>query len=204
VLVRRYSETRRPHPLAPDDPPDVGIGRDIELQAPLKRAATVLIDTTDMSPHDLREDIRRQFGHPDADGMAVSVQSFSYRRGLPRGVDMVFDVRFLDNPHWQPELRGKDGRDAEVAGFIARDERFDPFFARVCDLCHSLLPSFRDEGKSSVTIAFGCTGGQHRSVAAAERLAMALEGGGWRVSKRHWELDRRAGAAGADTDGVRS
>ncbi len=205
VLVRRYSETRRPHPLSRGEPPNVGIDRDVELLAPVREKASILIDTTDLSPHDLRDEIGRLFGHADAQGMSVSVQSFSYRRGLPRGADMVFDVRFLNNPHWEPALRAQDGRAQAVADYVEADDRFAKFFEQVSDLVQSLLPAFRDEGKSSLTIAFGCTGGQHRSVAVAEMLTKALEGAGWQVSKRHRELDRRgvkgAGDSG-ETDGV--
>ncbi len=127
--------------------------------------------------------------------MAVSVQSFSYRRGLPRGLDMVFDCRFLANPHWQAGLRDLDGRDPAVAAFVAADPRFAEFFNRLQDLVLMLLPAHRAEGKAHLSIGFGCTGGQHRSVAVAEKLAKALAEAGWPVSKRHRELERKAAAA---------
>jgi RNase adapter protein RapZ len=120
------------------------------------------------------------------------VQSFSYKRGLPRGVDMVFDCRFLANPHWQPDLRARDGRDAEVVAHIEADPRFSPFFDRVHELLASLLDAFVEEGKTSLTVAFGCTGGKHRSVAMAEKMAQTLAEQGWRVSKRHRELERQS------------
>lgn len=193
VLIRRYSETRRRHPLAGDETPDDGIGREIDLLAPIRARADHLIDTTDLSPHELRAEIGRWFALAKSGGLAVSVQSFSYKRGLPRGVDMVFDCRFLANPHWVPDLRAQDGRAPEVAAFVEADPRYAEFFARVHGLVEMLLPAQIDEGKSHVAIAFGCTGGQHRSVALAEKLAKVLADAGWAVSKRHRELERRVG-----------
>lgn len=197
VLVQRYSETRRRHPLAPQEPPLEGIRRELGLLVPVRARAEHLIVTTDLTPHNLRAQIAERFGPRDGAPMILSVQSFSYRRGLPRGVDMVFDVRFLANPHWQPELRPRDGRDPEVAAHVAADPRFADFFDRVRGLILSLLDAYVDEGKASLTIAFGCTGGRHRSVAVAEMLAAALAQAGWQVSKRHRELERLgSGAAG--------
>lgn len=195
VLVRRYSETRRRHPLAPDDRPAEGIAREIDLLRPIRARAEVLIDTSEMTPHDLRADIARLFGPEGAGAMAVSVQSFSYKRGLPVGVDMVFDCRFLRNPHWETALRPLDGRSAAVAAYVEADPRFDPFFVKMRDLLIDLLPAYVEEGKTHLAIGFGCTGGQHRSVAVAEKLAKALAEAGWQVSKRHRELERRASAA---------
>lgn len=190
-LVQRYSETRRRHPLSPDGAPLRGIERELELLEPIRDRADVLIDTTNLTPHMLRAEIERWYAAPDGRGMALSVQSFSYKRGLPRGVDMVFDVRFLANPHWEPALRDLDGRDPTVAAHVEADPRFADFFRRVSDLIASLLDAFVDEGKTSLTIAFGCTGGKHRSVALAEKMARTLAEQGWAVSKRHRELDRR-------------
>lgn len=201
TLVRRFSETRRRHPLSPDDTPMTGILHERALLDPLRNRADVLIDTSDLTPHALRAEIAHWFGPRDGRPMALSVQSFSYKRGLPRGVDMVFDCRFLANPHWQPELRPLDGRDPSVAAHVEADPRFTPFFDRVLDLVGSLLDDFVDEGKSSLTIAFGCTGGKHRSVALAEKFSAALAQKGWRVSKRHRELDRRQDAAKATEQG---
>lgn len=191
VLVRRYSETRRRHPLSPDDAPARGIEEELELLAPLRARADVLIDTSTLTPHNLRAEIARWFAPPSGAPLALSVQSFSYKRGLPRGVDMVFDCRFLANPHWEAALRDRDGRDPAVAAYVESDPRFADFFARVLDLVVSLLEPFVDEGKTSLTIAFGCTGGKHRSVALAEKMAATLAQQGWRVSKRHRELERR-------------
>jgi RNase adapter protein RapZ len=197
-LVRRYSETRRRHPLAPADSPLTGIQRERELLIPIRARADILIDSTGMSPHDLRAEVEAWFAPGEGRMLGITIQSFSYKRGLPRGLDMVFDCRFLRNPHWDASLRQKDGRDATVETFIAADPQFKPFFDKVHDLVGFLLPAFQAEGKSHLSIGFGCTGGQHRSVAMTERLAKALAEEGWQVSKRHRELERRAEAeAGA-------
>jgi UPF0042 nucleotide-binding protein len=201
VLVRRFSETRRRHPLSPADTPLEGIRRELDLLVPVRARAEHLIDTSELTPHQLRAQIVDHFGQATGAPMALSVQSFSYRRGLPRGVDMVFDVRFLANPHWSPALRPLDGRDPAVAAHVAADPRFDDFFARVEGLVLSLLDAFVDEGKASLAIAFGCTGGRHRSVALAERLAQTLADRGWRVSKRHRELERHAAGRHAGEQG---
>ena len=191
-LIRRYSQTRRRHPLAPAETPTEGIEREIDLLAPIRARADHLIDTTEMSPHDLKADIGRWFGRGVATRMAVSVQSFSYKRGVPRGVDMIFDCRFLRNPHWVEMLRYRDGRDPAVADHIRADPRFMAFFEKVTDLVLFLLPAQLEEGKAHLSIGFGCTGGQHRSVAVAELLGLVLAQAGWPVSKRHRELERGA------------
>lgn len=197
VLVQRYSETRRRHPLAPTNSPEEGVEREIDLLAPIKARADHLIDTSDLTVHGLKAEVTRWFSLGQGSALAVSVQSFSYKRGVPRGVDMVFDCRFLRNPHWEPGLRNFDGRDSAVATFIEEDERFAEFYQKLSDFLLFLLPGHRSEGRSHVSIAFGCTGGQHRSVAVAERIADTLAEQGWAVSKRHRELERRATAAPA-------
>ncbi len=191
-LIRRYSQTRRRHPLAPLETPTEGIAREIDLLAPIRARADHLIDTSEMSPHDLKAEIGHWFDRRETSPMAVSVQSFSYKRGLPRGLDMVFDCRFLANPYWQVDLRECDGRDAAVSAHIEKDPRFAEFFQKVCDLILLLLPAHLAEGKAHLSIGFGCTGGQHRSVAVAEKLGKVLAEAGWPVSKRHRELERRA------------
>ena len=191
ILVRRYSETRRRHPLSPDERPLTGIAHEIAMLAPLRDRADVLIETTDLSPHALKAEVGRLFGLSDSEFMGVTVQSFSYKRGLPRGLDMVFDCRFLRNPHWDAGLRKMDGRDGPVKDYVAADENYAPFYKKVYDLVTFLLPSYKAEGKSHLSIGFGCTGGQHRSVAVTEKLASALEMAGWPVSIRHREMDRR-------------
>lgn len=190
VLLRRFSETRRRHPLAPAETPHIGIARDYDLLQPIRARADVLIDTSDLTQHELRAEIARWFGGASETRLALSVHSFSYKRGLPRGMDMVFDCRFLRNPYWDESLRSRDGRDAEVAAYIAEDARFAPFFDKVADLTRLLLPAYVEEGKAHLAIAFGCTGGRHRSVATAERLVNTLAGAGWQVSIRHRELER--------------
>ena len=189
VLIRRFSETRRRHPLAPAESPEQGIRRELGLLAPIRDRAEVLIDTSDINPHQLRAEIESWFAPGGEGHLALTVQSFSYKRGLPRGIDMVFDCRFLANPYWVPELRRFDGRDPRVLAHVSADPRFGPFFDRVLDLTRLLLPAYREEGKSHLSIAFGCTGGQHRSVALAETLAKALAEDGRQVSIRHRELD---------------
>ncbi len=193
VLIRRFSETRRRHPLARDDTPDEGISRETDLLAPIRARADHLIDTSELSPHDLRSEVGQWFALTKSGGLAISVQSFSYKRGLPRGVDMVFDCRFLANPHWAPGLRALDGRETKVADYVESDPLFAEFFVRIHGLVEMLLPAQIEEGKSHLAIAFGCTGGQHRSVALAEKLAKVLAEAGWAVSKRHRELERRMG-----------
>lgn len=195
TLLRRYSETRRRHPMAPDAAPTEGIALERELLAPVRRRASVLIDTSDLTPHDLRAEMQRLFAPQDAAGLSVTVTSFSYRRGLPAGADLVFDCRFLRNPHWAAKLRERDGRDPEVVAHIAEDPRFAPFAAQVEQMLDLLIPAYRDEGKSHLTIAFGCTGGKHRSVALAELTAARLAEDGWQVSKRHREVERQGDPA---------
>ncbi len=193
-LVRRFNQTKRRHPLAPAETPAQGVDREVDLLAPIRVRADHLVDTTEMSPHDLKAEISRWFGRAPKGRMAVSVQSFSYKRGLPRGVDMIFDCRFLRNPYWAPDLRDLDGRNGLVLAHIAADPKFAPYFEKLTDLIELLLPAHVEEGKSHLTIAFGCTGGQHRSVAVAEKLGKVLSDAGWPVAIRHRELERRAAA----------
>ena len=191
VLQQRFSETRRRHPLAPQESVEAGIAREFDLLVPVRVRSDLLVDTSDMSPHDLRAELERWFTAPDGRKLAVSVHSFSYKRGLPHGLDMVLDCRFLNNPHWQPELRGLDGRAPDVAAYVRADPRFDRFHSRVTDMVAELLPAYEAEGKSYLAIGFGCTGGQHRSVVMAESLAESLAQRDWQVSIRHRELERR-------------
>lgn len=193
VLLRRFSETRRRHPFSPDGSPEAGIARETQLIALLRDGADLLIDTSELSPHDLRAALRRSFDPGMGAGLTVSVQSFSYKRGLPQDLDAVLDVRFLANPHWIAELRPLDGRDPRVAEHVRADPRFAPFFEQTAGLVTFLLPAYRAEGKTHFSIGFGCTGGRHRSVATAERMANTLADAGWRVSIRHRELERLSG-----------
>jgi UPF0042 nucleotide-binding protein len=200
-LIRRFSQTRRRHPLAPDGTPLLGIAREVDLLAPIKVRADHLIETTEMSPNDLRAEITRWFSSAQDAKLAVSLQSFSYKRGVPRGIDMVFDCRFLRNPHWDAVLRDMDGRDTEVVDYIAGDPRFAEFLDKVTDLILFLLPAQLDEGKTHLAIGFGCTGGQHRSVAVTEIIALRLAEVGWPVAKRHREMERKAALLSANGAG---
>lgn len=202
VLIQRYSQTRRRHPLAPAETPAEGVAREIDLLAPIRARADQLIDTTEMSPHDLKAELAQWFDPGVGERLAVSLQSFSYKRGMPRGVDMVFDCRFLRNPYWEQGLRDLDGRDPSVEAYIRGDARFAEFYGRLSDLITFLLPAMVEEGKAHLAIGFGCTGGQHRSVAVAEILAKALAEAGWPVSKRHRELERRAASQPPSATGV--
>lgn len=190
TLLRRFSETRRRHPLAPQGTPLQGIDRERSLLAPLVDRAEVMIDTSELSPHELRAEIGRWFGGGRTEELSVSLQSFSYKRGLPRSADMVLDCRFLKNPHWTADLRPLTGQDSAVGAFIETDPLCQPFLERSTDMVELLLPAYKAEGKAYFTLALGCTGGRHRSVYVAESLANGLAQAGWRVSIRHRELER--------------
>ena len=192
TLLARYSETRRRHPLAPAEDVATGIARERDLLLAVRRRAGALVDTSRMTPHELRAEIGRLFAAPGgAQGMSVGLTSFSYRRGVPRQADAVHDVRFLANPYWDPALRPLDGRDPRVAGHVAADPRHGAFEAACLALLDVVLPAHAAEGRAYYTLAFGCTGGQHRSVAVAESVGAALAKRGYRVSTRHRELERR-------------
>lgn len=191
ILLRRYSETRRRHPLAPADQPADGIRRELRLLQSVRPKADVLIDTSAMNIHELRSEIERWYAPDGKHPMTVSVQSFSYKRGLPRSVDNVFDCRFLRNPFWEEALRSLNGRDVRVADYVSRDDRYEKFVEAVFGMSTFLLPAYQLEGKSHISIAFGCTGGQHRSVTVAEDIGMRLAQAGWQVALMHRELDRQ-------------
>ena len=185
VLARRYTETRRRHPMAEDRPVRDGIALEQRLMSDVRDAADEVIDTTLLSTNDLKRLIAGLFPLDSAAGLSVAVMSFSYKKGLPREADLVFDVRFLANPHWVPELRPGTGRDPEVAAHVAADPEFPEFDQRVTGLLTFLVPLYRREGKSYLTIAFGCTGGRHRSVFMAERVGGVLRESGHRVTVIH-------------------
>jgi UPF0042 nucleotide-binding protein len=189
-LLRRYSETRRRHPLAPDRPATDGIAAERELMAPLRRWSDHVIDTTDSDPPALQQEIRHRFGGKD-EAPTLTIVSFGFARGLPRNADIVIDVRFLRNPHWDPQLRPLTGLDEEVGAHIALDEAYDDALAKIEDLLLTLLPRYRAEGKSYVSIAFGCTGGRHRSVHVAERVAARLRAEGFSPTVEHRDLASR-------------
>lgn len=198
ILIQRFSETRRRHPLAPNETPAQGIDRELDLLAPIRVRSDHLIDTSELTQQELKAELALRFDQGPDGGLSVSVQSFSYKRGIPRGVDMIFDCRFLNNPHWQAGLRQLDGRDSRVAAFVAADPRYEPFIRKLQDLLLFLLPAHLAEGKSHLALGFGCTGGQHRSVAVAEMVGNMLAEAGWPVSKRHRELERKAAAGQTD------
>lgn len=190
-LLKRYSETRRRHPLSPDGAPIEGIRKEQSLLRKVREAADILIMTDGLSPHDLKAEIGRWFGAGDVGQLSVTVQSFSYKRGLPRGADIVFDCRFLRNPHWDADLRAQDGRATAVADYVKEDPRYAQFFEQTAALLELLLPAHQEEGKAHLSIGFGCTGGRHRSVMMTEQIARRLAQAGWHVSKRHRELLRQ-------------
>lgn len=196
-LVKRFSETRRRHPLALDRPATDGIAREREILAPLRRWADIVIDTTDFGVHDLRRVVREKFASDRRGALTLTVMSFGFARGIPRDADMVFDMRFLANPHWQPELRPLTGKDRKVAAYIENDPAFTDAFDRIAALILSLIPSYNREGKTYLTIAMGCTGGRHRSVFVAERLAQALRAAGYTLNIMHRDMSGRS--EGAET-----
>ncbi|MBL8807209.1 MAG: RNase adapter RapZ [Rhodospirillales bacterium] len=190
TLSRRFTETRRRHPLAADRPLVDGIKAERRLLEPLRARADRVVDTSALAPHQLKRIVLEDFSLDAPAGLALSVVSFAYRNGLPREADLVFDVRFLSNPHYRTDLKPLTGRDAEVARFVERDPGFQAFFDGLSDMILALLPRFEAEGKSYLTVAVGCTGGRHRSVFVAERLADRLAKGGRRVNLVHRDLDR--------------
>ena len=187
-LDRRYSETRRRHPLAEDRPAADGIAREREILEPLRRWAEQLIDTTAFSINELQQEVRRRFALSERGGSTVNVMSFGYARGLPRNADLVFDMRFLRNPHWIEQLLNGTGLDDDVADYIRADPAYDDAMALLERLLATLIPRYQAEGKSYVTIAFGCTGGRHRSVHVAERIAAFLQETGYTPGVIHRNL----------------
>ncbi|MGJ3649832.1 RNase adapter RapZ [Sphingomonas sp. GlSt437] len=194
-LERRFSETRRRHPLALDRPVSDGIAKERELLAPLRQWANRLIDTTDLSAHDLAQVLRATFAREGLGEPTLAIKSFGFARGVPRDADIVLDMRFLRNPHWDEVLRPHTGLDADVGAYIAQDPAYETAMAQIESLLLTLLPRYRAEGKSYVTIAFGCTGGRHRSVHVAERMAAHLRAQGLSPSVTHRDL----GAAQQDS-----
>ena len=192
VLRRRFSETRRPHPLAHDKPIDEGIQRERALLGWVRDRADLTLDTSRLSVRDLRGIIAARFGPEAGRAPAIFVLSFAYSRGVPPDADFVFDVRFLTNPHHVPALRPLTGREPEVARHVRDDPAYGPFFEGMVAMLRPLLPAFERDGRSYLTIALGCTGGRHRSVAVAEHLAEALGDERWQVTVRHRDLDTEA------------
>ena len=186
-LVRRYDETRRRHPLAPDRPAEDGIARERTITAPLRNSADSVIDTTDLSPAELRDELRRRYGD-DSDQPVLTITSFAFARGISRTADLVFDLRFLLNPHWIDELRPLTGEDEAVLDYLRRDPAWNETMERIEALLIDWIPRYWAAGKSYVTVAFGCTGGRHRSVAAAVEMAERLRQAGFAPNVRHRDL----------------
>lgn len=208
-LERRYSETRRRHPLAQDRPAADGIARERELLNPLRRWSNRLIDTTNLSANALAQQIRATFSGEDGGNTTVSVLSFGYSRGIPTNADLVFDMRFLRNPHWDEKLRPGTGKDADVSAYIMADPAYNEAMERIESLLLFLIPRYQAEGKAYVTIAFGCTGGRHRSVHVAERVGRRLRDAGFSPTVQHRDLqtasqDTLEGAPVARANGMKS
>lgn len=187
-LERRYSETRRRHPLALDRPAADGISRERELVAPLRQWAAHVVDTTSSTTNDLKQEIRTRFSDWGNAGMSLAILSFGFSRGLPRNADLVFDMRFLQNPYWVEDLRHLTGRDALVSDYVRSDPAYEDAVSRIEGLLLTLLPRYKAEGKAYVTIAFGCTGGRHRSVHVAERVAAHLASAGFAPTLSHRDV----------------
>ncbi|HEX7751383.1 MAG TPA: RNase adapter RapZ [Novosphingobium sp.] len=191
-LERRYNETRHRHPLAAGMPAASGIAAERELLDPLRQWADMVISTTEMSTNDLQQLVRERFAPTTGQPLTVTVSSFGFARGMPPVADLVFDVRFLDNPHWDPELKPLTGQDAPVGAHVRKDPAFEEAFIRMRDLILFLLPRYAAQGKAYVNIAFGCTGGRHRSVFMAEQIAAALRAAGFSPNLLHRNLGSRA------------
>jgi RNase adapter protein RapZ len=189
-IERRYSETRRRHPLAQDRPAIDGIAQERHLMGPLRRWADLVIDTTKLSASDLQAEIRAKFRLAN-DGMTVSIMSFGFSRGVPHNADLVFDMRFLKNPHWDAQLRPLTGLDAPVADYVGKDPEYGGAVERIRELLLYLLPRYDAQGKAYVSIAFGCTGGRHRSVYVAEQFAQILAKAGFTPTVSHRDLNSR-------------
>jgi UPF0042 nucleotide-binding protein len=192
VLVRRFSETRRPHPLATDQPVIEGIRRERELLAPLRGRADMVFDSSQWSVHEIRNQVYREFAsHPGEEpGMVLSLVSFGFKHGIPQGTDMLFDVRYLSNPHFVPGLREQTGQDEPVVEYLRKQPDFEEIVERITDLLIHLLPRYRRENRSYLSVAVGCTGGRHRSVAVCERLKTELEERGWPARLIHRDIAR--------------
>ncbi|UYH55283.1 RNase adapter RapZ [Qipengyuania sp. SS22] len=190
-LERRYNETRRPHPMARGRTAMDGIKAERELLEPLRRWADIVIDTTDYSTNHLQQIVRERFADDAEPRMTVTVSSFGFARGMPPLADLMFDMRFLDNPHWIEELREQTGLDEAVGAHITADPAFAPAFNKITDLLLEVMPRYATQGRSYLNIAFGCTGGRHRSVYSAERAAEVLREAGFSPTVIHRNLGSR-------------
>jgi UPF0042 nucleotide-binding protein len=190
-LIRRFSETRRPHPLGTEQSVAASIRSERERLAPIRSLADPIINTTKFNVHELRETIHQQFrGHKAAPGILVHVNSFGYRNGVPADSDLVFDVRFLPNPNYIPAFKHLTGKNPSVARYIRSFPQTAEFTSRIADLLVYLLPHYIAEGKSYLTISFGCTGGHHRSVMIASEIRRRLAAAGYRVKETHRDIKK--------------
>lgn len=190
ALVRRFSETRRPHPLAGDRPVTEGIRKERDLLREIRGNADMVLDTSEWTIHETRTQIFRHFAErPEGPEMVVSLMSFGFKHGIPHGADLLLDVRFLQNPHFVPGLREQTGLDAPVRDFLEAQEEYLELGKRFADLLRYLLPRFRREHRAYLTVAIGCTGGRHRSVAMTERLAGQVGGEGWSTRVIHRDIE---------------
>ena len=189
ALIRRFSETRRPHPLAAGRPLEEGIRSEREALRPLRERADLIVDSSDFNVHQLRRYIQDHFASPTGDqSMNISIVSFGYKHGLPAESDLMFDTRFLPNPFFVDSLRGRSGLDREVREYLEAIPEYSEFHRRIVDLMTFLIPQYIREGKSYLTVAVGCTGGRHRSVAMAEAISASLHAGGYAVKASHRDL----------------
>jgi UPF0042 nucleotide-binding protein len=192
ILLRRFTETRRVHPMARDRAISDGIATEKALLYPLKYKANITIDTSELNIHDLRRQVEQYVSASLSDKLNINIVSFSYKHGLPREADLVFDMRFLNNPHWQTEYRHLTGLDRDIQSYIERDPAMSGFFESLTSMLSTLLPLFKNNGKRYFTIAFGCTGGQHRSVYAATKISGWLRTQNHPVHIHHREIKQRA------------
>jgi UPF0042 nucleotide-binding protein len=191
VLVRRYESTKRRHPLADDQPLTAAIEQERELLIKARESADIVIDTSELNPHELRERLSWHFGGEDmTESMRLTLLSFGFKHGLPRDVDMVLDCRFLPNPYWDENLRSLSGKDPEIQEYVIDRPLAQRFVDHLETLLIDLLPAYQEEGKSYLSIAFGCTGGRHRSVAVAEVMGRILKEQGWQPQVLHRDIDR--------------
>jgi RNase adapter protein RapZ len=191
ILLRRFSETRRPHPLAGEEPIQEGIGRERKALEAMRESADKVIDTSHLNVHELKRAMEEQFCDlPSARSMNVFLTSFGYKYGIPHDTDMILDVRFLPNPYFVNELRPKTGLHSEVSDYVLKNEETRAFLDRLYSLLEFTLPLYEREGKSSLTVALGCTGGRHRSVVLVEELQKRLGGGKFRIHLKHRDIDK--------------
>lgn len=196
-LQRRFTETRRVHPLAQDRPVADGVARDRARIDALRDAADLVIDTTDLTARDFRRMVAGHYTLSRDHGLLVFVTSFGFKHGLPRNADLVFDVRFLDNPYWQARLRKFSGQDKAIADYIRSDAGYRGFFDNLTALLAGMLPRYQQEGRHYLTIAIGCTGGRHRSVFIAEELFGWIDAAGYSVAVSHRDIDKSGAESSA-------